>query len=600
LITASWEQKVRTVESRDSFYRQAVALLKAWSTDTGEQLWMQKGFESDLYLVAFSPDGQVVVAGGSDNRSQAIKLFEARSGAQIKRLGMNRPIEVAFSPDGKSLAVIDSREQILLLDTARWNKVRTIRRDDKRLYNIAFSPDGRTILARMSEVKKEELVNEIGFFDSSTGQLGRVLPLAHEKAVAGRAGSFTRARNLERAWILNSQVVTSIAYLWDGSLAAINRAVIFQTWDPVTLEEKTNGRSRRPTTAIRFSPDGRKIAIAVESATSVVLWDLKTDAAISLFNQTDYDDATLRELIVSVDRVSALAFGPNGKSLASAGGDKWRIWDVTAGSELQSHEEKGAEVNALALSADGKLLVTGGRDGDLRLWDAGSGKLNLTLSGSGQPINAVALSSDGRLVAAGAQDGSTRLWELASGKLKTTIQGHQGGVGAVCFSPDGKMLATAGDDSIARLWDPGSGEALGGAFKHNSRVNSVVFSPDSRALVTGCVDGSVQVWDTANGQLTGSFKAHADPVNALACSPDGKLLATGSDDRTVKLWTTQGWRELQTLRGHEISVCSLAFSPNSDTLAAGTGNNVIALWDPKTGTVKRMLRDRAILPVRRP
>jgi WD40 repeat protein len=599
LVTASWEQQVRTVESREKYYREAVALLKAWNTDTGEQLWMHKAFDSDLFGVAFSPDGSVVLASGKDYTAHSIKVFDARSGAQTKKMGMRWPVEMVFARDGKTLAVIDNRERILLLDTTSWSRLRTIKRDDKRLYNVAFSPDGLTILVRMSEVTKEDLVNEIGLFDANTGQLGRVIPISNEKLIAGRAGSFTKARTVQRAWMLNSLLITSLTYLWDGSIAAINRVVVFQTWDPVTLQEKINGTSKKPTTAIRFSPDGRMIAIAVDAATSVVLWDLKTDVAISLFNQTEYDDASLRELTVSVERVAGLAFGPGGKLLASASGDKTRIWDVTAGSEIWSYEERGAGINTLVLSADGKLLVTGGRKGELTVLDGSTGKLNLTLNGSGQPINAVAFSPDGQLLAAGAQDGSTRLWELASGKLKTTIQGHQGGVGAVCFSPDGKMLATSGTDHVARLWDPVTGEAIGGAFKHNSQVNSVAFSSDSRALASGCVDGSVQIWDTATGQLTRSFKAHADPVNALAYSPDGRLLATGSDDRTVKLWAVEGWRELQILRGHEISVCSLAFSPTSDTLAAGTGNDVIALWDTRTGLLKRMLRERAILPVRR-
>jgi WD40 repeat protein len=597
LVTASWEPLVRTPDN-DSFYSKAVAVLKAWNTDTGKQIWVQKGFDSDLFQVAFSPNGSVVLASGADSSSHAIKVFDAQTGAQTKKLGMKLPNEIAFAPDGKTLAVIDNREKIVVLETAGWNEVRTIRRDNKRWYNVAFSPDGRSMLARMSEMTKVEMVNEIGFFDAMTGQPGRVLQMRRHK--------MSPARTAQTYWSLNSEVVTSIAFLWDASIATINRRVVFQTWDPVTLQEKSTGISKKSSTAVTFSPDGRRMAIAVDpggmswehGGASVALWDLKTDALSSLVNPTEYDDATLRTITISVERVSALAFAPSGSFLASAGGDEWRIWDLTSGSELQRQEVSGAGISTLALSTDGKLVVTGGRDGELRLWEASSGKLNLTLKGSGESINAVAFSPDGRLVAAGAKDGSTGLWELPDGKFKAKLQGHPGGVAAVCFSLDGKMLATGGADSIARLWNPATGEAIGEALKHNLRVSSLAFSPDSKALASGCVDGWVQIWDTANGQPTGSFKAHGAPLNALVWSPDGKLLATGSDDRTVKLWTTQGWKELQALKGHEISVYSLAFSPNGDTLAAGTGNNVIALWDPRTGTIKRMLRDRSILPSR--
>src|SRR5450759_1578971 len=112
---------------------------------------------------------------------------------------------------------------------------------------------------------------------------------------------------------------------------------------------------------------------------------------------------------------------------------------------------------AMAVTPDGRQIITGGDDGTARLWDRASGRLQTTLTAHTGPVWAVAVTPDGRQIVTGGGDGTARLWDRASGRLQTTLTGHTGPVWAVAGTPDGRQIITGGDDT-ARLWDRTSGQ----------------------------------------------------------------------------------------------------------------------------------------------
>jgi len=96
----------------------------------------------------------------------------------------------------------------------------------------------------------------------------------------------------------------------------------------------------------------------------------------------------------------------------------------------------------------------------VRLWEVSSERLLATLQGQTGGVRSVALTADGRLLASGGQDGTLRLWDVVSRRLLATLQGHASPVGGVAFSADGRLLASGGLDGTVRLWEPGSGACL--------------------------------------------------------------------------------------------------------------------------------------------
>jgi len=290
-------------------------------------------------------------------------------------------------------------------------------------------------------------------------------------------------------------------------------------------------------------------------------------------------------------QVSAVAWSPDGKTLASGSSDKTvKLWDLATGklfATLQGHTET---VYSVAWSPDGKTVASGSFDKTVKLWESATGKLLATLQGHTGEVESVAWSPDGKILASGSRDETVRLWESVTGKLLATLQGHTDTVYSVAWSPDGKTLASGSYDKTVKLWDPATGKLLATLQGHTDSVYSVAWSPDGKTVASGSSDKTVELWESATGKLLATLQGHTDSVDSVAWSPDGKTLASGSRDETVRLWESATGKLLATLQGHIDTVLSVAWSPDGKTLASGSGDKMVKLWECATGKLLATLQ----------
>ncbi|NQT14061.1 MAG: WD40 repeat domain-containing protein [Planctomycetes bacterium] len=282
---------------------------------------------------------------------------------------------------------------------------------------------------------------------------------------------------------------------------------------------------------VAFSPDGRLVASAGGDK-NIVLWDVATGRL-------------RRTLTGHTDQVRSVAFSPDGRLLASASTDKTaKLWDIPTGRlrrTLQGHTDI---VLSVAFSPNGKQLVSGGADKILRFWNPVTGQLGRTIVAQQEKrglVHSVAFSPNGASLAAGNGDGSVKLWETATGRLQATLEKpHTNWVVSVAFSPDGRVLASGGKDKTVKLMDVATGELRATLSGHTAEVRTVAFSRDGKVLASAGYDETIRLWDVATGQLRGTLTGHAGPVHCLAFSPDGKILISGGEDKTIKLWGPPG------------------------------------------------------------
>ena len=278
--------------------------------------------------------------------------------------------------------------------------------------------------------------------------------------------------------------------------------------------------------------------------------------------------------------VFAVALTPDGKTIVSGGEDKTiRLWDTSGkpiGQPFKGHQDR---VNSVALTPDGKTIVSGGEDKTIRLWDTSGKPIGQPFKGHQDGVNSVAFSPDGKSIVSGSEDKTIRLWDTSGKPIGLPFKGHQDGVNSVAFSPDGKSIVSGSEDGTIRLWNT-SGKPIGLPFKgHEAEVKSVAFSRDGKTIVSGSWDKTIRLWDTSGKPIGQPFKGHQDGVSSVAFSRDGKTIVSGSFDNTIRLWDTSGKSLGSPIQGHKSWVNSVALTPDGKTVVSGSFDSTIRLWD---------------------
>lgn len=268
-----------------------------------------------------------------------------------------------------------------------------------------------------------------------------------------------------------------------------------------------------------FSADGSRVAAVLKDG-SVRVWGLASGRVVAETKDRNKPMGETAALKLQrhikgtdffVDRVNALRFSPDGRTLACAGGEPSRSGEITlieaaSGKLLKRWREHHSDsVLCLDFSPDGRRLASGAADKIARITDMASGKIVLSLEGHTHHVNAIAFRSDARVLATAGADGTVVTWDLLIGERKKKIEGWSKEVTSLQFIGASDQIAAASGDNRLRLVTD-SGSEVRNISDVPDYLQSAAVSPDGSLLLAGGEDSILRLWDATNGSPLAVFK----------------------------------------------------------------------------------------------
>ena len=563
---------------------------------------MTSMIHSDTVItLAFSQDGRYVISGGWDNTA---RVWEASTGIELSRMTYaGVVVSVAFSPDDKYVISggCDTHNSFGCTNkaSARVWEAFTGKEISRTTYegginSVAFSPDGKLVASGGcdQENKNGRCTNgSVRVWDAFTG------------------------KEISRMNYVDD--VTSVAFSPDG------RRVVSGGCDQVDKNGECIGGSARvwevisgrelarmayggSTDSVTFSQDGRYVA-------SLGCDKVDTDSHCMQNSARVWEALTGRE-ITRITNTWSMALSTDGKYLVTGGTDNTvHVWEILTGNEI-AHMTHDSSVLSVDISPDGRYVVSGSNDGTARVWEVltGSEIARITYD---HPVWTVLFSPDGKYVASGGCEkydslhncikSTARVWKAAvSNEVSRMI--HDDRVTSMAFSSNSKYIISGSYDGTARVWETATGQEIA-RMTHNNWITTVAFSSDGEYVASGsceevgknitCIkNGGVRVWEIATGKEV-SHSIHAGVVDSVTFSPDGKYVASGGFDDTIQIWEALTGKTIVHLT-HPDGVAALAFSSDGKYLVSAGNDGTARVWEVLTGhEISRMTHDKQVTSI---
>jgi WD40 repeat protein/serine/threonine protein kinase len=562
------------------------------------------GHAGSVQSIAFSPDGKHLATAGHDGTT---RLWDLQTGQQIGKIeeqtgGAQR---VVWSPDGARLLVAGGANSATLYDS----------KDGKRLQSFSHSAAVQDVHFAFNSPQVATLGADahLRFFDMVTATVTRDVDLH-----ADRAFAFDLSR--------------------DGHFAAVgagpNGAILLNLDSGTTTPLAPEAAE---CSAIRFSPDGTKVAVAANGARSYIC---SVPSGQPLLNFTD-SDAVIQEDQRAYGWAADIRWDGNDSVIAGmrarpgSQAFQWSTPDLAAKKFAQVEPAglpPGGDVTSIDLSPDHQLLAVASESGRVCLYDAGASAAAKTLFDTERGIHGLRWTPDGKRIVAGsfsqrhytfkANDGTTEVeaslpdrshctavdatgervafsarhfgflvQTVSTGKelLRIALPAGADDASWVAFSPDGSTLLTVCSSfpqphaPRADLWSLQDGHLLHRVTGETDKPNIAIYSSDGNHIYIGGSDGSFMVANSSDGKPGTKLTPLAGRVNALSLSHDGKRIAAAGVGGEGAILDADTGKLLFRLAERSAEITDICFSPDGTRLATSSYDATIGIWDSQTG-----------------
>jgi len=584
-----------------------------WQQSRGDHHSVFPTQEEAIEAMAFSPSGDLLALGLRDK----VNIWDIKTRSLIRTLPKTNVVSLVFFPDGQRL-ITASHGSVRIWKTADWTEEAKI---PQGAGPIALSRDGKRLAVdgfQLMSINRDRM-QRVRVWDTDTWQEIRTLPGAEGPMAFSPDGRklVANGRNGMTIWSLDgngSEVVL------ENSTNILVRAGPWSSFDRV----------------LSFSPDGRSV-IAARNIISdhgvfvLSIWDAESgDELASMPNDPEHIEHT--------GVISAMAFSPDGKVLATSSADhSIRLWDLPNRQRIGVLQGHLTEVSTLAFMPDGKTVCSGGKDGGVKFWSVRRETKEDMVQGPWEPLG---FANDGRtLLLYNSRQAVVNLLNPSTLESEQTNrlefprpeQGRFRGppFAFVAYAPSAQKLAYSADFGSLRLcapdgrgtnfvrlpgrrnesllavspdattlitrgWEPMNSRSLEQTnrwwdLRDLDRApvmlegHRALFSPDGKTLAMFKKGNAVTLWDASSRTLRTNLVVDPAPGIATAFSPNGRILAfgAGNDDveNAIRFLDTHTGKLIGSCIGHKQGVVSVCFSPDGKTLASSGDDNTLRFWN---------------------
>ena len=550
--------------------------------------------------LAFNPDGDLLASGGF----REVRLW--RRPRDSRRLSVTlpaAPTATTVSPDDRWIAVASADLAIRLFNTENGAPGLTLQGHTETITSLRFTSDSTHLLSASADRSLRIWKIADG---SVAGRIDQALPLTTLEILP--------AADPQSAPLLATGGGDNLIRLWQMPSAPATVAASWPAGTRITA----------------FSPD-RQLSGTLDAAGQLRIHALQSTGAILSPNPVvEFGPLPQTSALTFARKPGAPADADPASAwqlLTADSSGLLQLWSLSEKRQLAAWKAGSVQINALAASSDGKLLVSAAQDGAVRLWKLDAPAAAEFERSAEEIAGPALLSPSGKLLAATSQKDGLQFVTVRSaenGRITHTLPGHNGSLLALQFTADDNRLATAGSDRTVRLWNlqtqPATeiskladlpaiptalalnGDASQAAVGFDNGLLRLLNTADGAvqqefmghtAALLHCGflngqlfsisrDASVRFWNPADGAQLRTFPLPAPPA-AVSVSNDAQRLLVASADQQVRLLQMDNGAVLQTLQGFAAPPVAVSIAPGSRLLAVTESGGQVSLWDAATG-----------------
>jgi len=555
-------------------------------------------YKTKIQSISFSPTNQYIATlGGEDDNKLVIWNVETGDAICGSPAANDTAFCCSFSNTSDHVLVTAGKYNFRVWQFER--EQRKIRPTDcklgqlKRVFNcIALTADDETVFAgtQSGDILQISLKHTLFQFRGpsnckrpfSMGVQSIALTKDGKHIIAGAGNGVVALLSLQKSGAMN-----------------IVRSVQFEGQNSKPNEKQAKGAKGRKNSGGMMLLQHKKVGSNINpSITSLALnragdhFFVGTNKSTIYLVALDDFDFELRNS-AHYNRINDVAFPCNYSDLfVTAGINDIRVWSTKKRNELLRINVPNLECLCVALSANGKAIVSGWNDGKVRAFFPETGRLMYTIHDAhAKGVTALALSKDGSRMVTGGNDSLVRIWSLSrdresgkvTSKMAASLREHQNSIASVRINADDTEFVTASHDGSCVVWDLVKCSRINALFA-STQFSCIVYHPDESQLITTGTDRQISYWDSSDlSQIRIVDGSDKGAINQLTINEAGTLFVSVSEDRTVKLWHYDEGVVHSTGLAHSGNITAVCISPNNQNIVTVGDEGAICIWKMPQG-----------------